>query len=1007
MASEVVAKSCDGGGGSEGGHPASGQPSVRVVCNGVPALFLIDESNFACQCPPCLRKSIQCGPQVYTPTEYERHAGMAASKKWKYSVRIDDPAHNPDGGILTIGKWLDDQGLTSRTRPVKGGRGGGVSTKPTFGRAPSGGVQSAASTKPRAAWPWGASPDLPSSGNEARAGGAHDQLQSAGRSGIPIPAGLLTPNGAEKRRWLLTQEQVAEKDHLQHPEVPSTPVQHKVSRVGDQFQAPLPKLVKRTTELMAAGDPRGGTPGPSEAEALQVAREVEKVAADDMPRDAIADVHEEEPDPRLVSVLDVRPGLLDRTQRVRRRPEWLKGNINLYGIRRRQRRDSSAREAEAAEGKRETETGEGSEDDANQAPRVKRSFLPRVPSALTITAATDMTSDVAPEEPEVMQWRMSASGASLFMKVCVKGVMFSGELPVESTPRLEAVRKPRGQRKRSITQCSDTSLDAHLEPSQGGSQADGSGVEAADAVGGDSMKAMSGKRPRVLGAVKVENGAGVEQKDTADAGPAQPLSKRHAKAEERYRKLAEDGAPPDTLCSLCLLEEDEVVEYDVSDGGEQAVRPLGKLLLVRTSTITHAWAHETCARWCPEVREVAAPKGASRKGAPTALEGLAEAVRRGRRIKCTECGQRGATLGCHAKNCRKSYHLPCACVAGCLLEEDTMASFCSDHAEIHLRAREEAARSAERSLSLKADPSDATASKSSCAMSTESSAVEEDEDKLAADILMGAAQRHAEGDRGAISLPLPRRPASAGTAAQSRHLSAVPIQVSKPAAAAPVRGGAPVPVPLSGVVASQGADFKPPIRPGTTGSRTQRPRPPGAKGALPSPLPMQPQVPNGAPGRPVAVLQPGMPPVPVLPGTGPTGGLYAMVGVPPAPVRSKRASLADAAQNGMRARSPAPPGAGIPPLTSPPSVASRTAPPPPSNPGPAGQREALQPPGSGPVLFQTRFPSADGAARHPAATAPADKLMAGSAPRDVGHCQPPSLPANARLPTPAPGPSRQ
>lgn len=126
MASEVVAKSCDGGGGSEGGHPASGQPSVRVVCNGVPALFLIDESNFACQCPPCLRKSIQCGPQVYTPTEYERHAGMAASKKWKYSVRIDDPAHNPDGGILTIGKWLDDQGLTSRTRPVKGGRGGAM-----------------------------------------------------------------------------------------------------------------------------------------------------------------------------------------------------------------------------------------------------------------------------------------------------------------------------------------------------------------------------------------------------------------------------------------------------------------------------------------------------------------------------------------------------------------------------------------------------------------------------------------------------------------------------------------------------------------------------------------------------------------------------------------------------------------------------------------------------------------------------------------------------------------
>ena len=50
------------------------------------------------------------------------------------------------------------------------------------------------------------------------------------------------------------------------------------------------------------------------------------------------------------------------------------------------------------------------------------------------------------------------------------------------------------------------------------------------------------------------------------------------------------------------------------------------------------------------------------------LEGLPEAVRRGRRIKCTECGQKGATIGCFTRGCRRSYHLQCACVAGCLIK---------------------------------------------------------------------------------------------------------------------------------------------------------------------------------------------------------------------------------------------------------------------------------------------------------------------------------------------------
>ena len=45
-----------------------------------------------------------------------------------------------------------------------------------------------------------------------------------------------------------------------------------------------------------------------------------------------------------------------------------------------------------------------------------------------------------------------------------------------------------------------------------------------------------------------------------------------------------------------------------------------------------------------------------------------EAVRRGRKIKCRECGGKGATLGCLNRFCRSSFHLSCARNCGCELQ---------------------------------------------------------------------------------------------------------------------------------------------------------------------------------------------------------------------------------------------------------------------------------------------------------------------------------------------------
>jgi len=50
------------------------------------------------------------------------------------------------------------------------------------------------------------------------------------------------------------------------------------------------------------------------------------------------------------------------------------------------------------------------------------------------------------------------------------------------------------------------------------------------------------------------------------------------------------------------------------------------------------------------------------------LEGVPDAVRRGRKLKCKECASKGATLGCHVRNCRSSFHLPCARLNHCVLQ---------------------------------------------------------------------------------------------------------------------------------------------------------------------------------------------------------------------------------------------------------------------------------------------------------------------------------------------------
>eukprot|EP01018_Ginkgo_biloba_P012766 Gb_02213 [translate_table: standard] len=69
----------------------------------------------------------------------------------------------------------------------------------------------------------------------------------------------------------------------------------------------------------------------------------------------------------------------------------------------------------------------------------------------------------------------------------------------------------------------------------------------------------------------------------------------------------------------------------------------------------HEWSgkvHRMCGLWSSEVFE--------KDDAIDQLEGLLDAVKRGKSLICAECKRFGATLGCRVKKCKRSFHYTCA-----------------------------------------------------------------------------------------------------------------------------------------------------------------------------------------------------------------------------------------------------------------------------------------------------------------------------------------------------------
>ncbi|XP_020095276.1 protein BREAST CANCER SUSCEPTIBILITY 1 homolog isoform X1 [Ananas comosus] len=79
--------------------------------------------------------------------------------------------------------------------------------------------------------------------------------------------------------------------------------------------------------------------------------------------------------------------------------------------------------------------------------------------------------------------------------------------------------------------------------------------------------------------------------------------------------------------------------------------------------------HEKCIEWAPQAYF-----------SGETVMNLEPELARASKIKCSSCGLKGAALGCYAKSCRRSFHLPCAYeIQGCRWDTDNFLMLCPTH----------------------------------------------------------------------------------------------------------------------------------------------------------------------------------------------------------------------------------------------------------------------------------------------------------------------------------------
>ncbi|KAF8072668.1 rplA [Scenedesmus sp. PABB004] len=97
-------------------------------------VFSIATGTILCLCGECATRA--CGPRgkpvTWAPAAFERHGGMAASKKWRGSILVKGLRQR-----LNLGQWLDARGVLAGRRPSLAEGGSGADAHPALAAPPS------------------------------------------------------------------------------------------------------------------------------------------------------------------------------------------------------------------------------------------------------------------------------------------------------------------------------------------------------------------------------------------------------------------------------------------------------------------------------------------------------------------------------------------------------------------------------------------------------------------------------------------------------------------------------------------------------------------------------------------------------------------------------------------------------------------------------------------------------------------------------------------------------
>ncbi|XP_062148642.1 BRCA1-associated RING domain protein 1 isoform X3 [Alnus glutinosa] len=124
---------------------------------------------------------------------------------------------------------------------------------------------------------------------------------------------------------------------------------------------------------------------------------------------------------------------------------------------------------------------------------------------------------------------------------------------------------------------------------------------------------------------------------------------------------------PKSICAFCQSPEISV------HTGPMLHYANGKIVVGDEATLSNViHVHRLCVDWAPQVYFV-----------NETIKNLKAEVARGAKLKCSRCGQKGAALGCYAKSCRRSYHLPCAAqISNCRWDHENFLMLCPAHSSV-------------------------------------------------------------------------------------------------------------------------------------------------------------------------------------------------------------------------------------------------------------------------------------------------------------------------------------